>query len=153
MKKIRVYLDTSAIGGYFDEEFRIHSRLLVNGILNDEYEGLLSSVVVSECLRAPLEVRDLMNQLRSVVPVLEVTSEMIILAEKYLEEKIVSQSYRDDALHIAVATVSRADVLVSWNFKHIVNYRRIHGFNGINFKEGYPLLDIRTPREVIDGDE
>lgn len=54
-----------------------------------------------------------------------------------------------DAQHIAAATVHRADILVSWNFKHIVNLRRIHGFNSLNLREEYPLLEIRTPREVV----
>lgn len=64
----------------------------------------------------------------------------------------VGAGMRVDALHIALATVARVDVLVSWNFKHIVNLRRIHAYNAVNLKRGYPLLEIRSPREVI-GDE
>ena len=59
---------------------------------------------------------------------------------------------RADVLHIAFASVARVDVLVSWNFKHSVNLKRIHLFNAVNLKTGYPLLEIRTPREVP-GDE
>ena len=59
---------------------------------------------------------------------------------------------RADALHIALATVAKVDVLVSWNFRHIVNLTRIHAYNAVNLKKGYPLLEIRTPREVA-GDE
>jgi hypothetical protein len=66
-----------------------------------------------------------------------------------MDEKIINEKYRSDALHIAVATVSGVDVLVSWNFKHIVNLNRIKLFNSINLKEGYNLLEIRTPLEVI----
>lgn len=57
--------------------------------------------------------------------------------------------YLLDAQHIAIATINRVDVLVSWNFKHIVNLRRIHLYNSINLKYGYPLIEIRSPREVI----
>jgi hypothetical protein len=57
---------------------------------------------------------------------------------------------RADALHIALATVARVDVLVSWNFKHIVNLARIHAYNAVNLKRGYPLLEIRTPREIVE---
>jgi len=64
----------------------------------------------------------------------------------------ISARMRVDALHIALATVARVDVLVSWNFKHIVNLKRIHAYNAVNLKHGYPLLEIRTPREVP-GDE
>ena len=74
---------------------------------------------------------------------------MIQLAEKYMEQKIVSENYYSDALHIAVATVIGVDVLVSWNFKHIVNLDKIKLFNSVNLREGYNILEIRTPREVI----
>lgn len=56
---------------------------------------------------------------------------------------------RADAPHIALATVGRADVLVSWNFKHIVNLQRIHGYNSVNLRKGHQMIEIRTPREVL----
>ena len=58
-----------------------------------------------------------------------------------------------DAEHIAIATVEKADIVLSWNFKHIVNIQKIKGFNSINLKEGYQLLEIRTPREVLLNEE
>nr|VFJ48364.1 MAG: hypothetical protein BECKDK2373B_GA0170837_102027 [Candidatus Kentron sp. DK] len=57
---------------------------------------------------------------------------------------------REDAQHIAMASVERADLLVSWNFKHIVNIQRIHAYNSVNLRLGYPILEIRSPLEVID---
>ena len=74
------------------------------------------------------------------------------LAAQYIRDGAVGKNERADALHIALATAARVDVLVSWNFKHIVNLRRIHAFNAVNLKHGYPVLEIRNPREVI-GDE
>ena len=74
------------------------------------------------------------------------------LAAVYIEDGAIGASMRADALHIALATIARVDVLVSWNFKHIVNLKRIHHYNAVNLKRGYPLLEIRTPREVP-GDE
>ncbi|MDR1932213.1 MAG: hypothetical protein LBQ57_05220 [Spirochaetales bacterium] len=79
----------------------------------------------------------------------DVTEEMLELTEKYMDEKIVNENYRSDALHIAVATVLGVDVLVSWNFKHIVNLDKIRLFNSVNMREGYNILEIRTPQEVI----
>ena len=70
------------------------------------------------------------------------------LATAYIQDGAISRSMRADALHIALATVARADVLVSWNFKHIVNLKRIHAYNAVNLKRGHPFLEIRTPREV-----
>jgi hypothetical protein len=69
-----------------------------------------------------------------------------------MEEKIVSERYYSDALHIAVATVIGIDVLVSWNFKHIVNLDKIKLFNSVNLREGYSVLEIRTPREVVENE-
>ena len=77
---------------------------------------------------------------------------MYDLAQKYLDDNIVSENCRGDALHIAIATVIGVDVLVSWNFKHIVNLNKIKLFNSVNFREGYNMLEIRTPREVLNNE-
>ena len=71
------------------------------------------------------------------------------MARKYIENKVISNHSLVDAEHIAIATVERVDIIVSWNFKHIVNIRMIRGYNFVNLKEGYSMIEIRTPREVI----
>ena len=71
------------------------------------------------------------------------------LAEQYITAGVIGAAKRVDAQHIATATVHRVDVLVSWNFKHIVNLERIRGYNSVNLRNGYPLLEIRTPQEVL----
>lgn len=71
-----------------------------------------------------------------------------MLARSYLAEGVLPQRMLVDALHIAIATVSRVDVLVSWSLKHIVNLERIHGYNAVNLKAGYPMLEIRSPLEL-----
>ncbi|MDR2731825.1 MAG: hypothetical protein LBB36_01240, partial [Fibromonadaceae bacterium] len=81
-----------------------------------------------------------------------VNDEMLKLAEKYMEQKIVTENYYGDALHIAAATVLGVDVLISWNFKHIVNLNRIKLFNSVNLREGYSILEIRTPREIVENE-
>ena len=78
---------------------------------------------------------------------IETTDEAIDLAAEYISEKVVGQTSYSDCLHIALATIHRADFLVSWNFKHIVNIERIRGYNAINIKNGYKQLEIRSPRE------
>ncbi len=69
--------------------------------------------------------------------------------EYYINEKILGVASMDDAYHIAIATVNRIDVLLSWNFKHIVNWDKIRLFNAINMKNGYPSIDIRSPKELL----
>ncbi len=71
------------------------------------------------------------------------------MAKEYIIEKVVGQTSIDDCLHIALATISRADFLLSWNFKHIVNIKRIQGYNAINIKNGYKQLEIRSPRDFM----
>ena len=80
----------------------------------------------------------------------KITDEILALASKYVEEKVVGETSLDDCIHIATATVHRADILVSWNFKHIVNVYRIRGYNSINLRMNYPSLEIRSPKEIID---
>lgn len=70
--------------------------------------------------------------------------------EAYLARGIVGPGSRSDALHVALATVGRVDVFVSWNFRHIVNLCKIRMFNAVSFEWGYGLLEIRTPKEVLD---
>jgi hypothetical protein len=71
------------------------------------------------------------------------------LAEEYLNAGVVTRRQLVDAQHIAVATLNHVDVLVSWNFKHVVNLARIQGYNAVNLRHGHSALEIRTPLEVI----
>jgi len=79
----------------------------------------------------------------------ELTDEARELAEKYILEKVIGKTSRADCQHIALATINKADVLASWNFKHIVNLERIRGYNSVNFREGYQMIEIRTPKEIF----
>ena len=97
---------------------------------------------------APEKVKELVKSLSAeLTEFIEITEEAIDLATEYITEKVVGQTSFADCLHIALATINRADFLVSWNFKHIVNIERIRGYNSINIKNGYKQLEIRSPRE------
>jgi len=100
----------------------------------------------SELDSAPERVKKLVRELpQNIVKYLEITEECLYLADKYIQEKVVGKTSRDDCIHIALATINRADALVSWNFKHIVNLKSI-----LNLKYGYPVIEIRSPIEMID---
>jgi predicted nucleic acid-binding protein len=151
MKKLRLYLDTSVIGGCLDKEFDVDSLKLLQEMQQGEHIAIVSSVTVAEVIQAPPKVQDILTRILG-LPLSELISlpnEANDLAELYLKAKIVTKKYQEDALHIAIATVSKADILLSWNFKHIVNVRKIMLFNSVNLSQGYPLLDIRSPSEVI----
>jgi predicted nucleic acid-binding protein len=146
--KQRIYIDTSVFGGYFDEEFSEHTIPLFDRIRNDEFTLLYSTVTQDELENAPEKVKELVRGLKAGnTEFLEVTDEAVDLATEYITEKVVGPTSFADCLHIALATISRADFLVSWNFKHIVNIQRISGYNSINIKNGYKQLEIRSPRE------
>jgi len=79
----------------------------------------------------------------------QVTPEALILAQKYVDENVVGETSLDDCVHIATATISKVDILVSWNFKHIVNVYRIRGYNSVNLRAGYSTLNIHSPKEIV----
>lgn len=146
----RIYIDTSVFGGYFDEEFEEFTRSLFDRILKDEFILLFSTVTQDELESAPTQVVELVQHLKvEFTEFIEVTSEAVELAALYISEKVVGQTSYADCLHIALATIHRADFLISWNFKHIVNIQRIIGYNSINIKNGYKQLEIRSPRDFM----
>jgi hypothetical protein len=111
---------------------------------------VLSSLTVQELGEAPVEVhRRLASVPEGHIETLQLGAEAQGLADAYVSAGVLPTRMRADAQHIAIATVARVDVLVSWNFKHIVNLRRIHGYNSVNLRQGYPMIEIRTPREVL----
>lgn len=80
----------------------------------------------------------------------KLTEESKKLSEHYLKEKIVTKKSLADTQHIAIASVQQVDLLVSWNFKHIVNFDKIRLYNSVNLKYGYKILEIRNPRDLTD---
>jgi predicted nucleic acid-binding protein len=146
----RIYLDTSVFGGYFETEFELWTKVLFDRISTNEVKALISRLTDIELVQAPKQVRDLAQSLpQDSIEWLDITQEAVRLADKYIEEKVVGQTSHSDCIHIAIATLNYADVLVSWNFKHIVNHLRVRGYNAVNFKYGHKILDIRSPREVV----
>jgi len=145
----RVYIDTSVIGGCLDQEFQEHSEQLFRDFKAGHYRPVLSDITIAELLQSPKEVESLLKHpgLRGAERVY-LEAESISLAEAYISEGVVTDANRVDAQHIAIATVERVDILVSWNFRHIVKWSRIRAFNAVNLKSGYPELEIRSPREL-----
>jgi hypothetical protein len=149
----RIYVDTSVFGGCEDVEFIGHSRRLVAAMVAGNYSMVISEVTLLELEKAPPAVRAHLERVpESLVEVLALDAEAETPAAEYIHDGAVGKNERADALHIALATAARVDVLVSWNFTHIVNLRRIHAFNAVNLKQGDPVLEIRNTREVV-GDE
>ena len=150
MKKLRIYVDTSVIGGCCDVEFSAPSQALVDLFSTGRAVLLASDLLLLELDLAPEEVRTVMAQMPiESIERVAVNEEAERLKNRYLSEGVVGEGSANDAFHVALATVARADMIVSWNFKHIVHYEKMRGFNAVNLKEGYGQLEIHAPPEVI----
>jgi len=149
--KIRIYTDTSVLGGCEDEEFAEHSIRLIDSFVRGDAVLVLSSLTLQELADAPDAVRQRVSAVPEAhIETLQLDAESRELAEAYVAAGVLAAKKLADAQHIAIATVARVDVLVSWNFRHIVNLQRIRGYNSVNLRRGYPMVEIRTPREVLD---
>ena len=149
MKVMRLFLDTSVIGGRFDPEFQADTLRLFDRLAEGAAQAVISDLVLAELVDAPASVRDL-----AVAPsaihweLIRESEEALELAEEYLGAGVVGARFRDDCRHVALATLADADALLSWNFRHIVQLEKIRAFNAVNLRLGYHLLEIRSPSEV-----
>lgn len=148
--KQRIYIDTSIVGGFFDEEFKEDTIKLFERLEKDEVTFVLSDLLELELLNAPKQVRELLlNYPANKFENIELTEETILLADMYIKEKVVGKTSIADCRHIALATIHKVDVLASWNFKHIVNLDKIKGYNSVNLRLGYVMIEIRSPKDLI----
>jgi len=154
MKLLRIYADTSTIGGCFDEEFAQDSLRLIEALQKKQFVLLLSQIVIKELEPAPERVRHLLTTLPTThIERVEITNEIIELRNAYMDASILGPRWVDDATHVAAATVARTDAIVSWNFKHIVRLDKMKAYNRVNLLQGYGILTIISPTEVFFDDK
>lgn len=154
MHRQRIYIDTSVIGGCFDKEFAKWSNMLFQEFIKGNKIAVISDITTKELVDAPDDVRNILDLIPlSSIEALERNEEVDFLALKYIEYGVIPEKYFNDALHISFASIDNVDLLVSWNFKHIVNYDRILKYNSVNLMFGYKHLEIRNPMEVISNEE
>lgn len=150
MKRLRVYADTSVLGGCFDEEFAEFSVALLDLVRSGTVTLLISDLLVDEIMNAPPQVKDAFESLPTThVERIVGGPESEYLRDQYLAANVVGPASQDDAHHVALATIARADMIVSWNFRHVVHFEKMRGFNAVNLREGYPPIEIHSPREVV----
>ena len=149
-KTIKIYADTSVFGGVFDEEFQIPSKAFFNAVMEERFVLITSELVRQEIQAGPNDVQKLFLDTLPIMDVAEITEEAIKLQQAYTEAKILSEKYSTDALHVALATISESSLIVSWNFKHIVNFQKIPRYNAVNKLQGYKEIAIYSPLEVIE---
>ena len=153
-KHIITYVDTSVFGGTEDIEFREPSRKFFELVSAGRFLVMISQEVADEIMMAPQAVQDALFGIpTNFLSTVSITDEVQKLAAAYLKAGALTEKSKGDAIHVAAATVGGAEIIVSWNFKHIVNYNRIRAFNGVNALEGYRSIEIRSPLEVIYDEE
>ena len=150
----RFYFDTSVFGGLFDAEFEEETALLFEKVTLGQIKCVYSNLTESELTNAPEKVRNYFEAIKDEFKEkIFVTPEGLKLAQTYVDEKVVGETSMDDCIHIATATLNKVDILVSWNFKHIVNVYRIRGYNSINLRMGHQNLNIHSPKEIVGYEE
>lgn len=150
---MRIYADTSVFGGVFDAKFKDASVAFFDLVRKGRFRMIVSTVVPEELVKAPEAVRSLFAEMLAYMDVLEPSAEAEALQEAYLDAKIVTGAHKRDAYHVASATVSGCPLILSWNFKHIVNYRRVPLYNAVNVLAGYTPITICSPLEVVSDEE
>ena len=153
-RDLLVYVDASVVGGCEDQEFAADSLALWRRFVDGRYTLVLSAHTLRELEGAPEKVGAHLDEVPEFhQTLLPDSAEATDLAAAYIQHGILGPGSHADALHIALATIGRVDVLVSWNFRHIVNLGRIRLFNAVNLEQGYGVLEIRTPKEVLEYEE
>lgn len=145
----RVYVDNSVIGGIYDKEFSKYSEALFREFQSGLYIPVISDITENEISGAPERVKESFYDLKGFSEFVEPTVEAFALAEQYLKEGNLPERMRFDCVHIATASVHKVNILASWNFRDVVNMSKIIIFHAVNLKMGYPLIEIRSPRELL----
>lgn len=157
MRKLKVYLDTSVISHLLQEdvpEKMADTRQLWEMFKAGKYDVYLSTVTLEEVADCPepkrTELRKFLEQIKYTV--LDITDEMEIVAQKIIDMDILTSKSYDDCQHIAAAVVEECNCIISWNFKHIVNIKTIHGVRAITNLTGYKAIDILSPTVLLESE-
>ncbi len=150
MHKPTLYLDTSVVGGYFDDEWKDATQEMFRLADLGLYHLIASVVTATEVMGAPTNVQGhFANIFADPAQLLELSDEAETLAQSYIAAGVVTPKYLDDARHIAIASIHALPIVVSWNFKHLANIKREAGFNAVNLLQGYPQIRILTPLQLL----
>ena len=159
LRKLKIYLETTILNFYYADDApdkRADTIRLFQEIMQEKYEAYTSYAVIDEINEASEQLRQKLLSLivEYKIPVLnEEGSDVDKLADLYVFEGVIPLKYRDDAVHIAMATITGMDIILSWNFKHIVKRKTILMVNLINTREGFKNIDVYSPSEVVENDD
>ncbi|MBD5502621.1 MAG: type II toxin-antitoxin system VapC family toxin [Lachnospiraceae bacterium] len=157
MRKLKVYLDTSVISHLLQEDVpdkMADTRKLWEMFRDGKYDVYLSTVTLEEVADCPepkrSELRKFLEQIN--YSVIDITDELEMVAQKIIDMGILTKKSYDDCQHIAAAVVEECNCIISWNFKHIVNIKTIHGVRAITNLTGYKSIDILSPTVLLESE-
>jgi predicted nucleic acid-binding protein len=145
----KVYLDTSVISALFDErtpERQQLTKLMWNTLLN--YDVYISDIVLAEIDAVSDILKPVFLKTIDDFGVLKLNPEIENLANDYVKQGIFPEKYYDDALHVAIASVNRIGILLSWNFKHLVKVKTRKLVALLNSINNYQPVEIIAPPEL-----
>ena len=148
-RPIRAYADTTVFGGIVDVEFEAASRAFFEEVRSGRFTLVVTPPLDEEIEDAPLAVQELYAEMQSYSEPVRVSAKARALQEAYLRAGILAVKSEKDALHIAIASVTACELIVSWNFRHIVRESKIKRFNEVNLASGYKAVAIKSPPEVL----
>lgn len=151
-EKIKIYLDTTIpnyVYAVHIPEKQLLTIKLFNEIRKGKHRAFVSDIVLGEIQKAEKSLRNkLLKQIKN-IEILRPTEEVETLARNYIDNKIISPTYADDARHVAIATINNMDAVISWNYDHLVSLSKVKKINVVNEVMGYKHIEIVTPREVV----
>jgi len=150
---MRIYADTSVFGGVFDQEFSEPSRQFFEEVDAGRFILVTSAVVEAEIEPAPERIRMFFAEYAEKAVIVVPDQAALDMQMNYVSSGVVTEKSLGDALHVAIATVSGCDLIVSWNFRHIVHFDKIPKYNAVNVLNGYGHIGIYSPSEVIHYDD
>lgn len=157
MKKTKIYLDSSVISHLKQDDVpeKMNDTLaLWKTIKQGWYDAVISDLVLREIGNCGEPKRSILYDYLSEINYKRLSSddETENLANEFIKQKILTPKSKDDSLHIAIAVINNCDIIVSWNFKHLVNVKTINGVRAVNLLNGYRVIDIYSPTVLIKGD-
>jgi predicted nucleic acid-binding protein len=158
MRKLKMYLDTSVISHLFADDTpdkMADTIKLWDDCVKGKFEIYISDVVISEIRQCsePKQSRMLEKMRLIEFEVLPETDTVKELAAEYIKEGVLTEKSLDDCLHIAYAVINNCDIIVSWNFKHLVNFKTIDKVRIVNAINRYKEISIISPTMLIEDDD
>lgn len=153
----KIYLETSAINFFYADdspEKQVETLLLFKEIKAGKWDAYTSYAVTKEIKAASKQTRKMLGRVidKYNITILSANEKITKLANIYIKEGVIPQKHLLDAIHIAAASYYEMDIIISWNFQHIVKHKTKLMTNEINLRENYKTISISSPKEVIEYD-